>query len=73
MINIRNIWHNLVSKYHHWQYERKCLKYFGAKPEIIYLSKENFDSLVQRLNEPSDPKSLEKLKEFMNHTSPWEK
>ena len=72
MINIRNIWYNLISKYYHWQYERKCIKYFGAKPETVYLSKENFDNLVQRLNEPPNPKSLEKLKELMNRTPPWE-
>ena len=63
---------SIGARWRHWQYERKCLKYFGAKPETICLSKENFDSLVQRLNEPPNPKSLEKLKELMQRKSPWE-
>lgn len=69
---IGDLFTSIGARWRHWQYERKCIKYFGAKPETIYLSKDDFDSLIQRLNEPSDPKSLEKLKELMNRTSPWE-
>lgn len=32
------------------------LKYFGAKPEKIYVSKEAYDELVRRINEPPDQK-----------------
>lgn len=72
MFFIRTLWHNLISKYHHWQYERECLKYFGAKPETIYLSKEAYDSLVKRLNEPPDQESISRLKEIMQRKPPWE-
>lgn len=62
---------SIGARWRHWQYERKCLKYFGAKPETIYLPKENFDALVQRLNEPPDPETIKRFKELMNRTSPW--
>lgn len=57
-----NLWYN----YKHWQYERKCIKYFGAKPETIYLSQEDFEALQKRLAEPPDPKVIKRFKEIMN-------
>ena len=69
MINfLRNLWH----KYKHWRYEQKCIKYFGAKPEKIYLSKEDYDHLVERLNQPPDPKVMERFREIMNRKAPWD-
>ena len=68
---IRDLFMSIGARWRHWQYERKCLKYFGAKPETIYLSKENFDTLVRRLNEPPDPETIKRFKELMNRTSPW--
>ena len=59
-------------KYKDWKWERKCIKYFGAKPEKIILSAEAFDALVERLNQPSDPKVVERLKEIMSKKAPWE-
>jgi uncharacterized protein (DUF1778 family) len=52
--------------------DHKWLKYFGAKPERIILPKEDYDALVQKLNEPSDPKVIERLKELMSKPAPWE-
>jgi len=63
-----NLWYN----YKTWRYERKCIKYFGAKPETIYLSAENFDKLTQRMNEPLDPSVAERIKDLMNRKSPWD-
>jgi hypothetical protein len=62
---------NLWYKFRHWQYERKCIKYFGAKPETIYLSKEDFEALVERINNP-DPKSIESLRKILNRRAPWD-
>jgi uncharacterized protein (DUF1778 family) len=43
------------------------------KPEKVYLSKENFDALVERLNQPPDPAVVERIKELMQKVPPWEK
>lgn len=63
---------SLWYRYKEWRWERKCIKYFGCKPEKIYVSKEAFEELQKRLNEPPDPKTIEKLKEFMSRKSPWD-
>ena len=70
---MRNFLLSLWYKYKEWRWERKCLKYFGAKPEKIYLSKEDYDALVERLNEPPDPETVERIKEIMNKKAPWDK
>jgi hypothetical protein len=41
-------------------------------PEKIILPKENFDRLVERLNEPPDPAIVERLKEIMSRKAPWD-
>jgi len=64
---ILSLWY----KYKSWQYERKCIKYFGAKPEKIYLSAEDFDALQKRLSEP--PKYNARLAEILRGTPPWER
>jgi hypothetical protein len=70
-MRILSVLMRLWYKFRHWQYERRCLKYFGAKPETIYLSKEDFEALQKRLAEPPDPKSIESLKKIMNRRAPW--
>jgi hypothetical protein len=62
-----------MSLWYRWkdyQYERKCIKYFGAKPEKIYLSQRDYDTLVERINNP-DPKQIESLKKLLQRKSPW--
>ena len=53
-----------------WNFE----KFWGknAKPERILLSAEDYDTLVERLNEPPDPEQIESLRKLMNRKSPWE-
>ena len=63
---------SLWYKYKSWRYERKCIKYFGAKPEKVYVSKEAYDELVRRINEPPDPAAVERIKEIMNRKAPWD-
>jgi hypothetical protein len=53
-----------------WEFENFWGK--GAKPERIVISKEAYDALVERLNQPSDPKVVERLKEIMYKKAPWE-
>lgn len=62
------LWYNYKS----WKWEQRCIKYFGTKPEEIYLSPENFDALQKRLAEPPDPEQIESLRKLMNRKVPWE-
>jgi hypothetical protein len=63
---------NLWYKYKEWQYERKCIKHLGMKPQKVYLSKEDFDALQKRLNDPLPPEAIENLKRIMNRRAPWD-
>ncbi len=69
---MRNFFLSLWFKYKSWQFERKCLKYFGAKPETIYVSGEDYDAIVKKLNEPPDPEAMKRIKEIMERLPPWE-
>jgi hypothetical protein len=68
---MRNFFVSLWYDYKSWRYERRCLKYFGAKPETIYVSKEAYDELVRRINNP-DPEQIESLKRILQRKSPWD-
>jgi hypothetical protein len=67
---IRNYILSLWYRYKNWQYEQKCIKYFGARPTKIYLSQTDFDALQKRLAEP--PKFNQNLYDLMNRKSPWD-
>jgi hypothetical protein len=68
---MRNLLWSLWYKYKDWQYERKCIKHLGMKPQKMYVPKEAYDELVRRINEPPDPKVVERLKEIMYKKAPW--
>lgn len=70
---MRNFLLSLWYRYKSWRYERKCIKYFGAKPETIYVSPETYDHLVERLSQPPDPEQIESLRKLLQRKSPWEK
>ena len=63
---------SLWYRYKSWRWERKCIKYFGAKPETIYLSEKDYDALVERINAPPDPKVMERFREIMNRKAFWD-
>jgi hypothetical protein len=69
---MRNFLLSLWYKYKSYRYEQKCLKYFGAKPETIYVSQEAYDELVRRINEPPDPKVVERFREILNKKALWD-
>ena len=52
-----------------WEFEKFWGK--GAKAETIYLSQRDYDTLVEKINNP-DPKQIESLKKLMNRKAPWE-
>ena len=69
---MKNFILSLWYKYKSWRWEQHCIKYFGSKPETIYVSIEDYDKLVEQLNKPSDPEKVAKLREIMNRKLPWE-
>jgi hypothetical protein len=52
-----------------WEFEKVWGK--NTQPEIIILSQENYDALVERLNEQPDPKAVERLTEILRKSAPW--
>jgi hypothetical protein len=69
---MKNFFLSLWYKYKSWRFQRKCLKYFGAKPETIYVSQEAYDKLIEIINRPPDPETVEKLKKLMSRKAPWD-
>lgn len=67
-------WHSLNSGYLDMNYKWEFEKFWGkrAKPETILLSAEDYDKLVERLNEPPDSKVVERFKEIMSKPAPWD-
>jgi hypothetical protein len=74
--NIRywDFWNSLnqgiLDMEYQWEFETYWGK--GAKAEKIILSPEDYDALVERLNEPPDPKAIEKLTEILQKPAPWD-
>lgn len=52
--------------------EKKDLEKLWENAETTYLSAEDFDALVERLNQPPDPKVVERFREIMNRRAPWD-
>jgi hypothetical protein len=52
-----------------WEFEKFWGK--GAKPERILLSAEDYDTLVEKINNP-DPEQIESLKKLLQRKSPWD-
>ena len=54
-----------------WEFEKFWGK--GVEPEKIVLPAEDFDALVERLNEPPNAAIMESLKKLLNRRAPWDK
>ena len=68
---MRNFLLSLWYKYKSWQYERKCIKHLGMKPQKMYVSKETYDFLIEKINNP-DPEQIESLRKLLNRRAPWD-
>ena len=68
---MKNFLWSLWYRYKEWRYERKCIKYLGMKPQKMYVSKETYDFLIEKINNP-DPEQIESLKRILNRRAPWE-
>jgi uncharacterized protein (DUF1778 family) len=42
------------------------------KPQKVYVSKEAYDELVRRINEPPDPEAQKRFREILNKKAPWD-
>ena len=71
-LEMKNFFLNLWYDYKEWRYERLCMKHLGMKPTKMYISKEAYDELVRRINEPPDPKVMERFREILRKSAPWD-
>jgi len=67
---MKNFLWSLWYRYKEWRYERKCIKHLGMKPQKMYVSKETYDFLNEKINNP-DPEQIESLKRILNRRAPW--
>ena len=66
-------WHSLNHGWQHMEYVNEFENFWGKgsyPPEKIILSKENFDTLVDKLNEP--PQYNEKIARVLQRKAPWD-
>jgi len=70
----KEFWSSLNGGYEDMNYKWAFETFWGkgAKPETIVLPKEDFDALVDRLNEPPDPAIMERFREILNRKTPWD-
>ena len=69
-----SFWSSLNGGWLDMNYQAEFEKFWGkgAKAEKIILSPEDYDALVERLNEPPDPKAIERLTEILRKPAPWD-
>jgi hypothetical protein len=67
-----SFWSSLNAGWLDMTYKHNFEKFWGknTKPETIVLSQENYDSLVEKLNEP--PEYNENLAKLLQKKAPWE-
>lgn len=52
--------------------EIEDLKKMWEHAETIYLSQEDYDKLVESINTPPDPKTVESIKKILERKAPWD-
>ena len=68
----QDFWNSINEGYSQMVEDDRWMTYFGAKPEKVYVSQETYDELMRRINEPPDPKVVERVRELMNRKAPWD-
>ena len=68
----QDFWNSINEGYSQMVEDDRWMTYFGAKPEKVYVSQETYDELVRRINEPPDPKVVERVRELMQKPAPWD-
>ena len=69
---MKNFLWSLWYRYKEWRYERKCIKHLGMKSQKMYVSKETYDALLERINAPPDPEAQKRFRDILNRRSPWD-
>lgn len=69
---MKNFFLGLWYRWKEYQYERKCIKHLGMKPQKTYVSKETYDKLVEIINSPPDPKTQEAVRKILERKTPWD-
>jgi hypothetical protein len=67
----QDFWNSICEGQTQMVEDDKWMTYFGAKPETIYLSQRDYDTLVEKINNP-DPEQIESLRKLLQRPSPWE-
>ena len=70
-----SFWSSLNGGWLDMNYQWEFEKFWGKgsyPPEKIILSQRDYDALVDRLNEPPDPKAIERLTEILRKPAPWD-
>ena len=71
----KEFWSSLNGGWLDMNYQAEFEKFWGEgsyPPEKIVLPAKDFDALVERLNEPPDPKAIERLTEILRKPAPWD-
>ena len=66
----QDFWNSICEGQTQMVEDDKWMTYFGAKPEPIYVSQEDYDTIMKSLNEP--PKPIPALTELLNRKTPFE-
>jgi hypothetical protein len=69
-----DFWYSINSGWCDMEYDWEFEKFWGkgAKAEQIVLHREDYDAIVEMLNEPPNAAIMERLKELMNRKAPWD-
>ena len=69
----KEFWYSINKGFLDMNYRWEFEKFWGknAKPETILLSPEDYDALVERINEPPDPEALESIRKLLDRKTPW--
>jgi len=69
----KEFWYSINKGYVDTEYKWAFETYWGkgAKPETMYVSQNDYDTLVEKINNP-DPEQIESLRKLMNRKSPWD-
>ena len=70
-----DFWLNLNHGWDHMNYVHKFEEFWGKgsyPPERIVVSKEAYDSLVEKLSAPPDPEVVKKIKRVLSRKAPWQ-
>ena len=67
-------WYSINKGYVDTEYKWEFEKFWGkgAKAETIILSQRDYDTLVERINEPPDPEALESIRKLLDRRAPWD-